>query len=109
MAALSEGNDSNRLLMIMVLPTPTAPTTRVCWNTRTREVATNLLRTVSTVGTYKMTRTRIHAHTHTHTHRQLITWCLIVAWLNLHGCGRMVVEASDCEWAGLMSVYVPRS
>ncbi|KAA6421358.1 MAG: hypothetical protein FRX49_08635 [Trebouxia sp. A1-2] len=42
---------SNTLEAIMVLPTPTPPTSRVCTPTRTRLEAMNLTLTVSTVGT----------------------------------------------------------
>mmetsp|Transcript_5801 Transcript_5801/g.17738 ORF Transcript_5801/g.17738 Transcript_5801/m.17738 type:complete len:208 (-) Transcript_5801:2430-3053(-) len=51
MAERSLGSDSSRLCTTMVLPTPTLPTSSVCWNTRTSAEATKRVRTVSTVGT----------------------------------------------------------
>mmetsp|Transcript_20165 Transcript_20165/g.36236 ORF Transcript_20165/g.36236 Transcript_20165/m.36236 type:complete len:262 (-) Transcript_20165:1955-2740(-) len=48
---LSEGRFSRRAWMIMVLPTPTLPTSMAWWKLRTRAEMTNRFRIVSTVGT----------------------------------------------------------
>lgn len=47
----SDGRPSSRDCTIMVLPTPTLPTTSVWLPRRTSTFATKRLRTVSTVGT----------------------------------------------------------